>query len=406
MGQSGSSEQARSPFDGADPAPTASVPPSTAAPERVTLIPTVLQWSHGGRMVYVTGTFNNWAERIPMRLSRNDFTVCLNLPVGTFQYKFIVDNEWRFSPSQPLVQDAQGNVNNCITVLDEEVWRLRRAEGARARRRGRGRGCACRGRVVGIASARVPGGSCPGARCCSHAGSTDRPAAGACPQDFMRENIGPASDPNDGPFSNDPTLAQYGQSLADDAIQLAKDPPPLPTQLTVRTRRPACARATRHAAGVQPMALRPPCGRPSRPFCSHGAGRGPASHPARPSLPRRPSTQRVVLNSEVSTAPPTMVDELPPPLPCTLLHLCWQQPAQPEGSGVAQVRGREQRRAPRAIPYRCARSPPPVARTPPCACAHRVAPGVRAAPHRRLSWRHHSDTGPNMCRWCCTSRPD
>jgi len=56
-----------------------------------------------------------------MRQSRNDFTVCLNLPVGTFSYKFIVDNEWRFSPSQPLVQDAQGNVNNCITVLDEEV---------------------------------------------------------------------------------------------------------------------------------------------------------------------------------------------------------------------------------------------------------------------------------------------
>mmetsp|Transcript_22847 Transcript_22847/g.76714 ORF Transcript_22847/g.76714 Transcript_22847/m.76714 type:complete len:316 (+) Transcript_22847:85-1032(+) len=121
MGQSGSTlEQQRSPFDESQPPVERKAPPTAPGSDRLTLIPTVLQWSHGGRLVYVTGTFNNWAERIPMRQSRTDFTVCLNLPVGTFQYKFIVDNEWRFSPSQPLVQDAQGNVNNCITVLDEE----------------------------------------------------------------------------------------------------------------------------------------------------------------------------------------------------------------------------------------------------------------------------------------------
>mgnify|MGYP003684062125 CR=1 FL=1 len=140
MGQGGSAEPPRSPYDDPpDLAHTALVPPAAETPLRLTLIPTVLQWSHGGRMVYVTGTFNNWAERIPMRQSRNDFTVCLNLPVGTFQYKFIVDNEWRFSPSQPLVQDAQGNVNNCITVLDEEVRALReRLAGGLARiQRGR-----------------------------------------------------------------------------------------------------------------------------------------------------------------------------------------------------------------------------------------------------------------------------
>jgi 5'-AMP-activated protein kinase regulatory beta subunit len=131
MGQGGSSEQQRSPYDDLESSTPASVPPAASAPSRLSLIPTVLQWQHGGRAVFVTGTFNNWAERIPMRQSRSDFTVCLNLPVGTFQYKFIVDNEWRFSPSQPLVQDTQGNVNNCITVLDEEVRRGRRAPRAR-----------------------------------------------------------------------------------------------------------------------------------------------------------------------------------------------------------------------------------------------------------------------------------
>lgn len=39
---------------------------------------------------------------------------------------------------------------------------------------------------------------------------------------------------SDAAFGNDPTVSSYGQSFADDALQLAKDPPPLPSQLTVR----------------------------------------------------------------------------------------------------------------------------------------------------------------------------
>mmetsp|Transcript_20593 Transcript_20593/g.60825 ORF Transcript_20593/g.60825 Transcript_20593/m.60825 type:complete len:313 (+) Transcript_20593:64-1002(+) len=203
MGQQGSValEPQRSPFDDPEPAPLASMPPVAQVPQRVTLIPTVLQWSHGGRNVYVTGTFNNWAERIPMRHSRNDFTVCLNLPVGTFSYKFIVDNEWRFSPSQPLVQDAQGNVNNCITVLDEEDFMSETAP-------------------MGMHGA----------------------------EHYRSEEL------------------DFGQTWTEEALQVAKDPPPLPSQLT-----------------------------------------------------------RVVLNSKGHVLPPTLAEEFPPPLPCTLLHMCWQQ---------------------------------------------------------------------------------
>lgn len=48
---------------------------------------------------------------------------------------------------------------------------------------------------------------------------------------------------NDTAFGNDPTVPRYGQSFADDALQLAKDPPPLPSQLTVRARALPCSRA-------------------------------------------------------------------------------------------------------------------------------------------------------------------
>lgn len=45
-------------------------------------MPTVLQWSAGGNAVFVTGSFNAWEERIPLRRSGTDHVVCLNLPPG------------------------------------------------------------------------------------------------------------------------------------------------------------------------------------------------------------------------------------------------------------------------------------------------------------------------------------
>lgn len=82
----------------------------------------MLQWSTGGISVSVTGSFNNWGERIPLRRSGNDFVVCLNLMPGTYQYKFIVDNEWRYATDQSTVRDEMGNINNCTTVEDQQLY--------------------------------------------------------------------------------------------------------------------------------------------------------------------------------------------------------------------------------------------------------------------------------------------
>jgi len=96
------------------------VAPSEERIEAV-VVPTVLQWSTGGASVFVTGSFNNWGERIPLRRSGMDYVVCLNLLPGTYQYKFIVDSEWRFAPDQPTVRDEMGNINNCLTVEDQQM---------------------------------------------------------------------------------------------------------------------------------------------------------------------------------------------------------------------------------------------------------------------------------------------
>jgi len=48
--------------------------------------------------VFLIGSFNKWAERIPMKKNGNEFTLVKTLERGIHQYKFIVDNEWRFAP--------------------------------------------------------------------------------------------------------------------------------------------------------------------------------------------------------------------------------------------------------------------------------------------------------------------
>lgn len=82
------------------------------------VVPTVFRWEHGGRDVYITGTFNGWTRQIPMHRSGNDFTYIHNLKRGKHAFKFIVDDEWRFAPDQPTVADIEGRINNFIDVTD------------------------------------------------------------------------------------------------------------------------------------------------------------------------------------------------------------------------------------------------------------------------------------------------
>lgn len=82
------------------------------------IVPTVFKWDHGGRNVYITGTFNNWERQIPMHRSGNDFSYVHNLKRGKHAFKFIVDDEWRFAPDQPTVADIEGRINNFIDVTE------------------------------------------------------------------------------------------------------------------------------------------------------------------------------------------------------------------------------------------------------------------------------------------------
>uniref|UniRef100_W5KDT7 Protein kinase, AMP-activated, beta 1 non-catalytic subunit, b n=1 Tax=Astyanax mexicanus TaxID=7994 RepID=W5KDT7_ASTMX len=86
--------------------------------------PTVFRWTGPAKDVYVSGSFNNWANKIPLSKSHSNFVAVVDLPEGEHQYKFYVDGNWTLDPKQPVVTSKSGTVNNIIQVkkTDFEVF--------------------------------------------------------------------------------------------------------------------------------------------------------------------------------------------------------------------------------------------------------------------------------------------
>ena len=84
--------------------------------------PTLIEWRYGGKDVYVTGTFNGWRSKVPMKeYEKGVWRVKIYAPPGRVEYKFIVDGFWKYSPDQPRLQDQLGNTNNYINVIPSSV---------------------------------------------------------------------------------------------------------------------------------------------------------------------------------------------------------------------------------------------------------------------------------------------
>ncbi|XP_062310888.1 5'-AMP-activated protein kinase subunit beta-1b [Osmerus eperlanus] len=86
--------------------------------------PTVFRWTGAGKEIFVSGSFNNWATKIPLNKSQNNFVAIMDLPEGEHQYKFCVDGQWTLDPTGAVITTKTGTVNNVIQVkrTDFEVF--------------------------------------------------------------------------------------------------------------------------------------------------------------------------------------------------------------------------------------------------------------------------------------------
>ncbi|CAI4221542.1 unnamed protein product [Auanema sp. JU1783] len=90
--------------------------------------PVVFKWpftaTNQPNRVYISGSWDNWKQRIPLVKSTNDFSTILELVPGQHEYKFMVDSKWVIDDQSPKLNNGLGGENNCIIVdeADFEVF--------------------------------------------------------------------------------------------------------------------------------------------------------------------------------------------------------------------------------------------------------------------------------------------
>lgn len=78
-----------------------------------------LEGYQNAREVILSGSFNRWdEEQLKMKPVNNGWKLCLDLPPGTYQYKFIIDGDWIHDPGNPeRTPNEFGEYNSVHTVL-------------------------------------------------------------------------------------------------------------------------------------------------------------------------------------------------------------------------------------------------------------------------------------------------
>ena len=76
--------------------------------------------SEPGSQVFLAGTFNNWnplAQPLNAKADSERFTTTLRIPVGTHEYKFVVNGVWRADPNcAAWVANDHGSLNSVVHV--------------------------------------------------------------------------------------------------------------------------------------------------------------------------------------------------------------------------------------------------------------------------------------------------
>lgn len=88
-------------------------------------VPMVFKWKHGGKEVFLSGSFDNWKTKIPLaKEDENYHYTIVDLNEGTHEYKFLVDGHWKHDTKTLTVSNEVGSVNNVVTVKrsDFEVF--------------------------------------------------------------------------------------------------------------------------------------------------------------------------------------------------------------------------------------------------------------------------------------------
>ena len=94
-------------------------PPPSKKQKKKKMVPVDIVWEQGGEKVYVTGSFTGWTKMIgllPIPNKPGILHVRLEVPPGVHRFRFVVNNELRYSDFLPTATDQMGNFVNYLEV--------------------------------------------------------------------------------------------------------------------------------------------------------------------------------------------------------------------------------------------------------------------------------------------------
>ena len=80
-------------------------------------------WEEKCNLAKVIGSFNNWKDQLLMTYDPKDnlYKYKIELKRDKYEYKFIIDNAWKFSSHQQTKNDGKGNINNFIDLTNYKI---------------------------------------------------------------------------------------------------------------------------------------------------------------------------------------------------------------------------------------------------------------------------------------------
>ena len=80
-------------------------------------------WEEKCNTAKVIGSFNDWKNQLIMTYDPKDnlYKYKLELKRDKYEYKFIIDNSWKFSTHQQTKNDGKGNINNFIDLTNYNI---------------------------------------------------------------------------------------------------------------------------------------------------------------------------------------------------------------------------------------------------------------------------------------------
>lgn len=82
--------------------------------------PVVFRWRGTGEQVLLSGSYDNWQTKIPLVRSCNEMFTVVDVAEGIHQYKFNVDGEWLYEPSEPTIDENESTCRNNVVKLSSE----------------------------------------------------------------------------------------------------------------------------------------------------------------------------------------------------------------------------------------------------------------------------------------------